>query len=102
DLADVGVQPRLPAAVAGAPAELNDQLAAVELPALPAGLVEPALEPRLAADVLQVAAHPLHIDRRPGDQEHGGAGLVHRAVDATSNLGRSRRAAAGHAPRVAP
>ena len=40
DLGDVRVQPRLPAAVAGAAAELDDQLAAV---GLAAGLLQPAL-----------------------------------------------------------
>ena len=84
-LRDVRVQPGLPAAVARAPAELDEQLAAV---GLPRRLLEPALEPRLPADLLQVAAHPLDVDRGAGDQEDFRGGLVHRADDPTYSFGR--------------
>ena len=77
---DVRVQARLPAAVAGTAAELDQQLAAV---GLAVGLAAGAAQPRLSADVLQVAAHALEVDRGPGDQEDGGGGLVHRADDPT-------------------
>ena len=78
DPRDVGVQAGLPAAVAGAAAELDDQLAAV---GLAVRLLQTALQPRLAADIAQVAAHPLEVDRRARDQEDGWTCLVHRADD---------------------
>src|ERR1700730_336725 len=105
-LADVGIQARLPAAVAGAPAELDQQLAAIDRrpgataclgatacpgatagAALPLGLAQAALQPRLPADVPQVAAHPLQVDRGAGDEVDGGAGGVHGADDATGRVG---------------
>ena len=76
NLGDVRVQPGLPAAVAGAAPELDEQLAAV---GVAVGLVQAPLQPGLPADVLQVAAHPLDVDRWAGDQEDRGARLVHRA-----------------------
>src|SRR3984957_16948814 len=54
----VGVESGLPAAVAGPAAKLDDPLAAV---GRSIGLLQAALEPRLAADVAQVAAHPLDL-----------------------------------------
>ncbi len=73
-LRDVRVQARLPAAIAGTAAELDDQLAAVG--GAP-GLLQAPRKPRLPADVGQIAAHALDVDRRAGDQEDGGSGLVH-------------------------
>src|SRR3954453_9743922 len=78
DLGHVRVEPRLPAAVAGAASELDEQLAAI---GCAIGLAEAALQPRLAADVSQVAAHAIHVDRRAGDQEDLWGCLVHRADD---------------------
>ena len=55
-LRDVRVEPGLPAAVAGPPAELHEQLARVGL-----ALAQPPVEPGGAADVLQVGAHAVQV-----------------------------------------
>ena len=81
----VGVEPRLPAAVAGAAGELHEQLARVG-----ARLLQASREPGLAAEVAQVAAHPLQGERWTRDQEDGGDGLVHGVRDARPPLGCSR------------
>src|SRR5437879_8942348 len=73
DAGDVGVEARLPAPVAGTAAELDQVLAAVRLAI---GLLQPAIEPRLAAHALQVAAHPREVQGRPRDEEHLGPRLT--------------------------
>src|SRR5262249_57255096 len=55
---------------------------------------QPQLEPRLTADVLQVAADALEVDRGAGDQEHPWGRLVHRAQDGIRRPGRRSRPAA--------
>ncbi len=65
-LRDVGVQTGLPAAVAGPPAELDEQLAAVQLGV---GLVQPLRRARTRRRRSEVSAHALDVDRRAGDEE---------------------------------
>ncbi len=91
-LRDVRVQARLPTAIAGAATELDDQLAAV---GRLLALAQATFEPGLPADVAQVAAHPLLIDRGAGDQEDRWARFVHRADDPTYSSGRPRSASEG-------
>jgi len=71
---DVDVQPRLPAAVAGAAAKLHQQFARV---GSAVGLLQAPLQPAGAADVGEVRAHPLEVDAGAGDQMNGRRGLVH-------------------------
>src|ERR1700722_4209218 len=82
---DIRVQSGLPTAVAGASGELDEQFGGVE--GLGRGrrgrLLQAALQPGLPADVPQVAAHPVQIDRGTRDQEYAGSRLVHRVSDAT-------------------
>src|ERR1019366_10265031 len=79
-----------PAAIARAPAELDERLAPVELPGR---LGQSSLEPRLSAHVTQVGAHAVDVDRRTGDEEDCRSRLVHRADDATYRIGRPSRLA---------
>jgi oligoendopeptidase F len=89
DPRDVGVQARLPAAVAGPPGELDQHLAGVRLLAL----LGPHCQPRFAANVSQVGREPFEVERGARDQEYRGSGLVHRADDARARLGRCQRLA---------
>ena len=73
DAADVGVQAGLPAAVAEPPAELDQRLAGI---GIPASLLGAAIQPRLPADALEIPAHALEVERRPGDQEDLRGGLA--------------------------
>ena len=75
DLGDVRVEARLPAAVAGAARRTRS--AARPGFGSPSDSASRPLEPRLAAHVLQVAAHALEVERGTGDQEDGRRGLVH-------------------------
>src|SRR5436309_1897810 len=97
---DVRVQARLPAAVAEPAAELDEELAVVRCAAL-----EAAVEPRLAADALEVAAHAVEVERWARDQEDlrlclvqpgvlaGGAfDLKHDGRELTRRAGRNGRA----------
>ena len=75
DLGDVRVQARLPAAVAGAAGELDQQLGGVGLRRPISSRRPSSHEP--PAHVVEVPADALEVERGTGDQEDGRSGLAH-------------------------
>jgi hypothetical protein len=98
DLPDVGVEARLPGAVAHLARELGEVLG-VELAAVD------SLEPALATHLPQVGGHRVVVDLRPGDQEHLGLHAPHGTAHyigaapghgSTAVAGAGRVAGTGH------